>query len=69
MPWSSSGKCCLNCAFWQGNRSQAYRGARWECNHPSDKGKCAQNEYPTYSQGPNADQGTGCKKFIELPKR
>lgn len=68
MSWGSTSKCCLTCAFWQGNRNQAYRGARWECNSPSDKGQCAQHVFSGSSEGHCACQGTSCSKYVELPK-
>lgn len=67
MSWSSSGQCCLNCAFWQGCRSQKYRGVRWESDHPSDRGKCAKNVFCGVTSGPCACEGRQCREFIELP--
>ena len=67
MSWSSSGKCCLNCAFWQGHRTQKYRGVRYESDHPGDRGQCAQRVFCGVTQGPCACQGTSCDKFVELP--
>ena len=69
MSWSSSGKCCLNCAFWQGKRTQIYRGARWESEHPGDRGQCAQRVWNGVTQGHCACEGRQCDKFVELPNK
>ena len=67
MSYSSHGQCCLNCAFWQGNRTQRYRGVRYESDHPSDRGQCAQRVWNGCSQGHCACDGRNCDKFVELP--
>ena len=68
MSWGSTSKCCLTCAFWQGRRTQKYRGAQWESNSPSDRGQCAQKVFCGVTQGPCACDGKSCPKYVELPK-
>lgn len=68
MSWQKpNGKCCLNCAYWQGVREISF--GHWECNSPGDRGKCAQKVFCSVTQGQTAMQGTDCSKFMEIKAR
>lgn len=62
MPYSTSFKCCLNCAYWEGCRKVALSG-RWESESNTTHGECRKGS--RINPGATAE----CSDFLELPTK
>ena len=66
MSYSSNGKHCVNCVYWQGSRAKrpgTGLGA-WESEHNTTTGQCAMHVRLQTS----ASEGSNCAKYQEMPR-
>ena len=56
-------KCCATCANWRGIRRD--KGNTVETESPSTRGKCGAGVFCSVTQGPTANGGTSCGKYVK----
>ena len=63
MSYSTTNKCCLTCAYWEGIRAAKY--GRWETLHNVTTGQCRCKQ----SMNPGATHGSNCPKYVNIPAK
>jgi len=63
MSWSTTSKCCLTCAYWQGERTAKF--GKWEAPSNTTCGKCGSN----YKINPGATSSSDCPKYVNIPAK
>lgn len=63
MSWSSTGKCCLTCAYWCGERIAKF--GKWESPHNTTCGQCRCGR----KINPSAPSGSDCPRYVNIPAK
>jgi len=60
--FSTKGKCCLTCTYWNGSRKTLFQGKEAACNISRDTGNCSNKS--SIKQGKAMSAGdSGCIKY------
>lgn len=63
MSWSTTGKCCLTCAYWCGERVDKF--GKWEAPSNTTCGQCRCG----HKINPSAPSSSDCPKYVNIPPR